>query len=410
MAQATDNSEKATPQSCTLVPVAQATRVETPHRPVPRGAFAERTANSAQAGAEIGDIVQQLPQASVSNLPTRVADGTLASSLSISCENLGITSAVPSEELAVYIGKFSEACEIDPSNVMEPGEGSLTWEQLLQEVADIKESNPELGKIQPFFHLQGLGDCAMVPIDELKKLNRQANLFQAVDRFSKELEKKDAGFFCVGDPIAKALLFPFEMCSRDDGLQESEARLKRGQVYDHACLSRAMELLAIAGINPNQEISRSLIAACKNIQHQCHDRASLHAIYQAQVVKVQDIKSHKTQLSETFLSRIDEMMKEKTLSKRKTLREQIVSSFSVQIEAIDTALQETLGLPVLAAQLGGMAFDKANDVRVLRAKLSASADHEARLSMRMAEECSEAAMLAEDIVIQKDVIAKQTAY
>jgi hypothetical protein len=56
-----------------------------------------------------------------------------------------------------------------------------------------------------------------------------------------------------------------------------------------------------------------------------------------------------------------------------------------------------------------MAFDKANDVRVLRAKLSASADHEARLSMRMAEECSAAAMLAEEILIQKDVIAKQTA-
>ena len=397
MAQAIDNSEKATPQSCTLVPVAQATRIETPYRPVP-------------PTTEIGEIVQQLSRASVTNLPTRVADGTLASSLSISYENLGITSAVPSEELADCISKFSETCGSDPSNVMEPGKGHLTWEQLLQEVADIKESNPELGKIQPFFHLQGLGDCAMVPIDELKKLNRQANLFQAVDRFSKELEKKDAGFFCSGDPIAKTLLFPFEACSRDDGLQESEARLKRGQIYDHACLSRAMELLAIAGINPNQEISRGLIAAYKNIQHQYHDRASLHAIYQAQVVKVQDIKGHKTQLSETFLSRIDDMMKEKTLSKRKTMKEQIVSSFSVQMEAIDTALQETLGLPVLAAQLGGMAFDKANDVRVLRAKLSASADHEARLSMRMAEECSAAAMLAEEIVVQKDVIAKQTAY
>ena len=376
----------------------------------PFSSLVEQIAISKQVGVEISDIEKQLSQASVSNLPTRAADGTLASSLRISYENLGLTDAVPAAELAEYIGKFAEACGLDPNNLNEPGEGSRSWEQLLQEVATIKESNRELEKIQPFFHLQGLGDCVMVPIDNLKKLSRQANLFQAVDCFSKELEKKASSFLSHGDPVAKTLLFPFEACSINDSPQESEERLKRGQIYDHACLSRAMELLAMAGVNPNQEVSRGLISAYKNIQHQYHDRASLHAIYQTQIVKVQDMRSHKTELSETFLSRIDEMVKEKSLAKRKKIRGEIVSTFSVQIEAIDTALQETLGLPVLAAQLGGMAFDKANDVRVLRAKLSACADHETRATMRMAEECSAAAMLAEEVVIQKDVMAKQTAY
>jgi hypothetical protein len=405
MAQATDGSEKTIPQGHPIEFDAQATNsARRPHDPVD-----EHAPNSAQARVEISEIVQQLSEAPVSNLPTRQADGTLSSSLSISHENLGITSSIAEEELAGHISKFAEACGIDPGRVNEAGEGSLTWEQLLKEVADVKESNPELEKIQPFFHLQGLGDCAMVPIHDLKTLTRQANLFQAVSRFSKELEKKPAGFWCLGDPVAKTLLFPFESGAGSDTLEESEARLKRGQIYDHACLSRAMELLAIAGLNPNQEASRGLISACKNVQHQCHDRASLHAIYQAQVVKVKDMRDEKTQLSERLLSQVDEMVKEKSLAKRKTLKEDVVSSFSTQIEAVDAALQETLGLPVLAAQLGGVAFDKANDVRVLRAKLSASADHEARLSMRMAEECSAAAMLAEEIVIQKDVMAKQTA-
>ena len=159
-----------------------------------------------------------------------------------------------------------------------------------------------------------------MPISDLKKLTGQANLFQMVERFSKELEKKDGGFFCFGDPVAKTLLFPFEKGSVQDGLPEAETRLKHGQIYDHACLSRAMELLAIAGLNPNQEVSRGLISAYKNIQHQYHDRASLHAIYQAQMAKVKTMREQKTHLSETFLSHVDEMMNEKSMSKRRNLR------------------------------------------------------------------------------------------
>jgi hypothetical protein len=55
MAQSTDNPEKTSPFS--EVHVAQATRVETPHHPVPRG-------------TEVGEIVQQLSRTSVTNLPT----------------------------------------------------------------------------------------------------------------------------------------------------------------------------------------------------------------------------------------------------------------------------------------------------------------------------------------------------
>jgi hypothetical protein len=58
----------------------------------------------------------------------------------------------------------------------------------------------------------------------------------------------------------------------------------------------------------------------------------------------------------TFLAHVDEMVKEKSLAKRKTLRENIVSSFSAQMEAIDAALQETLGLPVLGSSTGRNGF------------------------------------------------------
>jgi hypothetical protein len=401
MAQATDNSEKATRQGCTIAHVAQATRAETLNRVVPQ-------INSLQARGEIEGITGMLAKTTVSNLPTREPDGALASSLKLSHENLGISEGVPSQELSEHISKFAEACGIPVENVMLPGDGDLTWEQLYKEVADIKCLIPELKAVQPFFHLKGLGDCAMAPIKELKALVKKAGphssrLYQAVDAISRELESGATGIHEWNDPVTKSLLFPFEEPPRKETDQDAEARLRRGQIFDHACLSRAMELLALVGANPQQDLSRGLISAYKNVQHQHHDRASLHGIYQTQLNKVRDMKHQKTQV-------IDELVKEKSLAKRKAQKEKLVSLLTVQMEAIDAALQETHGLPVLAAQLGGMAFDKANDIRTLRSKLSASADHEARLYMRMAEECSAAAMLAEEIAIQKDVIAKQTAY